>query len=501
MTVMEIVSTYVPAGGTDPSEELRHPSDGATAVEIRADLFGFDRDIAPLVAASPLPVIVTLRSQAEGGQGPDDREARARFFARAASVSAAFFDLEFERDRALVGAAVPPEKVILSRHFVEGVPAGLPEINREMLAAGTRFVKLVATARDVAGLAAVLAFQSSLDRGPRATRRTVAFAAGEAGRASRLLGPLLAAPLAYAAWGSGRAASPGQYLPVDLLALIGHLQGRPRRLFGVVGRPVGGSLSPRMHSAGYRALGLPNLFVPIEVSSAAELDALVRPLGESILDEGGSPVGGLAVTMPWKEQAQRRCDVIAPRAQRARAVNTVLPRPGKVMGDCTDIDGITRVLTEVGVQLGGAQALVIGTGAAARAAVVALDLAGAAVGVSGRDCRAAAAMAAELGARAVEPEESARVAVVVNATPAGADGESSDLLDVLAAPPGTVAVDLAYGDRPTHLSRLAAARGWDYVEGREVLLFQGVAQFAAMNGVAPPVRAMAAAIGLEEVQG
>ena len=57
-------------------------------------------------------------------------------------------------------------------------------------------------------------------------------------------------------------------------------------------------------------------------------------------------------------------------------------------------------------------------------------------------------------------------------------------------------MDLPYGDAPTFLEQLAARRGWRYVSGREVLLYQAVSQFAAMTGVAPPVRAMAAAIGL-----
>ena len=67
---------------------------------------------------------------------------------------------------------------------------------------------------------------------------------------------------------------------------------------------------------------------------------------------------------------------------------------------------------------------------------------------------------------------------------------------------GLVAVvDLPYGSHPTYLQQLAAKRRWTYISGREVLLFQGVAQFAAHNGVAPPITAMAQALGLEEVQG
>lgn len=497
---MEIVATFVPTTDREPADEIRRAPAGATAIELRADLLAPDADLAPLIAAAPLPVVVTLRSVAEGGAGPDDPTVRRRFFERAAALPAAFLDLEAERDRDLLGTVVPRERVILSRHLLDGVPQELEELARALLAGGSRFVKLVPTVASVRDLVSVVSLQQAFDRGPRAQRRLILFGAGEAGRASRLLGPLLAAPLAFAAWAAGRAAAAGQYLPAELLALLGPLRGRPRRLFGVIGRPVGGSLSPRMHAAAYRALALPHLFVPLEVAAADELEALLRPLGESVLDALGLAVAGFAVTMPWKAEAARRCDLLAPRAARSRAVNTVLPRPGKVVGDCTDIDGVTRVLLESGVALEGCRALVLGTGAAARAAVVALDLAGAEVAVCGRDAGRAEVMASELGARATLPGEAERVAVVINATPAGQDGTADPLLESLRAPAGAVVVDLPYGEAPTFLAGLAAQRGWRYVEGREVLLFQGVAQFAAMNGVAPPVRAMAEALGLEEIR-
>ena len=496
---MEIVATFVPAS-EGAAEELLHPPAGATTIELRADLLGSGRDLAPLVAAAPRPVIVTLRSVSEGGHGPDDPAERRRFFTWAASLPAALFDLEAARDRDLIDAVIPRERVILSAHFTGGVPGDLEERAAAMLSSGTRFVKIVPTAAHLADVAAVLALAQALDRGSRKERRAVVFAAGEVGRATRLLGPLFGAPLAYAAWAPGRHGAAGQFLPEELHTLIGHLAGRPRKLFAILGSPVGGSLSPRMHAAAYRALGLPNVFVPLEVRDALELDGLLVPTGESWLDRLGLAPGGFAVTMPWKAEAARRCTVLAPRAGRAGAVNTVLPRPDKVLGDCTDMDGITRVLVEEGVELAGARALVLGAGGAARAAVVALQLGGAEVAIAARDGERARHTAKALGAAVADLGASERFAVVVNATPAGADGASSPWLERLRLPEGAVAVVLPYGAAPTFLEGLAGARGWRYVGGRDVLLFQAVSQFAAMTSVAPPVSAMAAAIGLEEVR-
>lgn len=497
---MEIVATFMPAGRPKAAEELRRPPSGATSIELRADLLGPTSDLAPLAAASPLPVVLTLRSRAEGGEGPDDLSERKRFFKKAATLPAALFDLEAAHDLDLIDAVVPRDRVILSAHFTETVPADLEERAAAMLAAGTRFIKLVPTARNLADVVAVLRLAQALNRGGRQARRAIVFAAGEVGRATRLLGPLFGAPMAYAAWDAGRAGAPGQYLPEEMLALIGHLSGRPRRLFAVLRKSVGVSLSPRMHAAAYRALGLPNAFVPLEVGEPAELDELIRPQGESCLDDLGLPVGGFAVTMPWKAEAAHRCTVLAPRAQRAEAANTVLPRPGKVLGDCTDIDGITRVLAEQGVELAGTRALVLGAGGAARAAVVALQLAGAQVAIAARNAARAREAAVRLGVTAAEVGASERCSVVINATPCGADGAPSTLLEALRLQAGGVVVDLPYGEAPTFLEQLAGLRGWRYAGGREVLLFQGVSQFAAMTGVAPPVRAMASAVGLEELQ-
>lgn len=495
---MEIIATYAPQVGADPSAmatELARPPAGATAVELRADLLPPDADLASLVAACPRPVVLTLRSRAEGGMGAEEPTLRRRFFEQAAGLPVMAFDLEAARDLDLVDRPLPRERAILSTHPA-AVPADLEAQARTLLGRGTLLVKLAPAVDGLGSLLEVLRVARALGGRPARERRAVVLATGEAGRAARLLGPLLAAPVAFAAWAPERAAAPGQYAADELVALIGHVVGLPSPVFAVLGRPSGRSLSPWMHNAAYRALGLPALFVPVEVSSDADLDLLLQPAGLTALDRLGVRAGGFAVTMPWKEAALGRCSVVAPRAERARAVNTVLPRAGKVLGDCTDIDGITRSLLDAGVDMEGARAVVLGTGGSARAAVVALQAAGCEVAVAGRDGAKATAVARELGVAVIEPSNAGRCSVAVNATPAGAEGAATELLDSLHLASSAAVVDLPYGRGPTRLQELAERSGWTYVGGREVLLWQGVAQLAAMTGMAPPVRAMASALGL-----
>lgn len=494
---MEIVATLGNPGQRDLREMIACPPAGATLVEVRADLLPPSCSGKELVRASVLPVVVTLRSRAEGGQGPEDRASRHAFYREAVSWGAAFYDLEAERDRQLVGDVIPKEKVILSQHW-DHTPADLEERVAQLLSLGTRFVKVVPTARSWADVMVVLRLAQALSRGSNGHKRGIVFAQGEAGVATRLLAPFMAAPVAYGAWDEAQRVAPGQLSVAEFTALVGHLQDRPRRVYGVVGLHAHTSLSPRMHAAAFRALGLPYAFVPLTVAKEQELAALVQPAGSGPLDAVGLVAGGFAVTMPWKEKAALLCDVLAPRAKRAGAVNTVLPRPGKVMGDLTDVDGITRVLLEAGLQLPGARVAVLGSGGAARAALVALNLAGSTALLVARNRGKAGDLAREYAAQLAEPEKLRDVHAFINATPAGADGEENELLARLTLPAGCVVVDMPYGEQPTFLQRLAEERGWEYVSGKEVLLFQGVSQFAAMNGVAPPVAAMARALGFAE---
>jgi len=496
---MEIVASFAPQSVSDPLARLAAPPVGTTMVELRADLFPEEFPLQQAVEACRLPVVLTLRSRAEGGQGPSSPVDRERFFRQTVAWPVALFDLEAERDLELLGKLVPKEKAIVSRHL-EDTPGDIEQLMASLLGLGTRYAKLVTRAWSLTDVLAVLRLADALARGANGQRRGVVFAQGEQGVATRLMGPLLAAPLAYASWGPGRGVASGQLSPEELLALVGHLQGRPKRIYAVLSDRAHLSLSPRMHAAGFRALGLPYAFVPLSVGSVAELELLLRPLGEGPLDAVGLPTGGFAVTMPWKEHACACCTLLAPRAQRARAVNTVLPRVGKVVGDLTDVDGLNRVFLEAGLALPGARVAVLGTGGAARAALVALHLAGARAVLVGRDPAKVEKLAREFHAVASSIQELGAVGAFINATPAGASGVPDPLLEQLDLPEGCLVVDLPYGEGPTFLETLAAERGWDYVSGREVLLYQGLSQFAAMNGIAPPVRAMAAALGLGEVQ-
>ncbi len=485
---MEAIASLTPAAApAGPLDALEHPPAGASLVELRADLFP-GLDPAHAVAACPLPLLYTLRSRAEGGGGPDEGPEREGLLKRAREAGCALLDLEAERDLALVGRlGLEPERVILSWHDPRGTPADLGTRVERLLATPVRWIKVVPTAASPEDLGHVLALHRVHNAVPAGRRRLLAFAMGPVGVPSRYLAPLLGPPLTYVAWNRRAAAAPGQLTVEDLEAVVGHLAGPPARLFGVVGRQVAGSLSPRLHGAAYRALGLPWVLLPVSVPDPSGLDGLFQPEGDTLFDGLGLPAGGWAVTSPYKREAAEAATLAAPRVRRARSANTLLLRPGGILADTTDADGVVGALLAAGTDPAGLPAVVQGTGGAGRAAAVGLDLAGARVALRGRSEEATRRIAGEIGVGFLAPDDPApRGAVLVNATPLGS--RAGDPLPFPPAEIGTAAavVDMVYGPGAGALQAAAEAAGVLHVDGLEMLLHQGIAQIAAFTGRVPP---------------
>ncbi len=493
---MEWIVSLTPEAG-DVWACLEAPPPGSGIVELRADLFP-PIDLRRAVSTCPLPLLATLRSTAEGGRGPDDPAARAAFVRAARDADVGLIDLELDRDLALIrGLGLEPERIVLSTH--RSSAAELPAAAAALLAAPARWLKAVAPADRLADLETVLSLHARHNRGRPHQRRLIAFAMGAVGLPSRFLGPLLGPPLGYAAWSLDAAAAPGQRTVPEMEAAVGHLRAAPQRLYGVVGADVTGSLSPALHAAGYRALGLPYLMIPVSVSDSVDLDELFRPAGETLFDRLGLPVGGWAVTTPYKAEAAAAATVPAPRVRTAGAANTLVLRPGQILADTTDADGVVAGLASVAVEVVGRTALVQGTGGAARCAAIGLHLAGATVTLRGRDEEHTRTVARELGVAACSPASTSAAAVLVNATPLGT--LATDELPFSEAEIGAAqaVVDMVYGAVPTPLALACRATATTLVDGRSVLLYQGLAQFAAFTGKAPPKDAMHAAIFPEEL--
>ncbi len=223
----------------------------------------------------------------------------------------------------------------------------------------------------------------------------IAFAAGAVGTWTRLVAPYLGAPWVYGSAGDDPAA-PGQLPVARLLADYALPELRPvTALFGVVGMPALHSLSPRLHNAAYRALGLPYLFLPFEAPALG--DFWLEVVEDATLPDCGMPLRGLAVTTPFKASAVAVAGALSPLAERLSVANSLVCRDGVWEGDSTDGEGVLNALGWRGVPVAGARVAIVGAGGAGRVAGLVLSLAGAAVTMVNRDAERGAAVAAELG--------------------------------------------------------------------------------------------------------
>jgi len=266
------------------------------------------------------------------------------------------------------------------------------------------------------------------------------------------------------------------------------------RVAGVIGDPVRHSLSPNLHNAAYRALGLDWVYVAFAVPDGAAADALaaMRAFG----------LAGLSVTMPHKSAVASLCDTRSPVAAALRSVNTVSPEPdGGLAGDSTDGAGFLRALADAGAGAAGRRALVLGGGGAARAVAYALAHEGARVTVAARRARTAADAAALADGTAISWDDRADAAaeadLVVNATPIGMAGDAALPLSAEVFGAGHVVVDLVYEPRETPLLSAARARGARIVPGLGMLVHQAALQVERWTGRAAPIDAMRASVEVQ----
>jgi shikimate dehydrogenase len=277
------------------------------------------------------------------------------------------------------------------------------------------------------------------------------------------------------------------------------------RLLGVIGHPIAHSLSPVMHTAALRALGIDGLYTAFDVPPT-----FLRPVVRALTLAG---VEGLNVTVPLKERVVALADRLDGAAQATGAVNTLVMRGGRIAGHNTDVEGFRRgLLEDTGAGLRGKRVLLLGAGGAARAAAWALAGMGVrAVWVMNRTrsrahtlarwlVRAAAGERLGLGAAALPypagrhaPDVLEQVDAVINATSLGlrADDPAPIRLDGLRR--GAVVYDLIY-HRDTALVREARRRGAVAATGASMLLYQGAESLRLWLHRAPPVDVMRRAL-------
>ncbi|MFN4258072.1 MAG: shikimate dehydrogenase [Gemmataceae bacterium] len=458
---------------------------GAGLIEVRLDYWTETPDLSRLLAQKPCPLVATVRRPQDGGLWTGSEEARQVLLRQAIVSGFDYVDLETD-----IADAIPRYRNvrrIISYHNLHGVPDDLEALHQRMCQQDADIVKVVVFAHQPADNWRVL----RLPRG--APRPTVAFCMGEIGFPSRLLSLRMGAPFTYAAARRERPLAAGIPSLDDLQHVyrVEHLN-HQTRVFGVVGDPIGHSLSPIAHNAAYRHLGLNCLYVPFRVPRG-ELPRFVTEAEEW-------DIGGYSVTLPHKEAAATLAPHQEPSVRRTGSANTLARRAEGWWAYNTDYQAIVDSLREgllAGESLAGRPVLVLGAGGVARTLAFALHDQGARVTIANRTRRRAEQLAAEVGCSFVEWE--ARHAVpcdlLANGTSVGMHPHVDECpIHVGFLRPELMVFETIYTPETTLLVKEARARGGQVLTGVDMFVRQAGLQFELFTGHPPPLDVMRQAV-------
>jgi 3-dehydroquinate dehydratase/shikimate dehydrogenase len=473
---------------------------GVRFIELRLDLIKRPPDFKRLLVDKPCPFIATVRRPEDGGLWKGDEEARLMLLRQAIVAGFDWVDLETD-----VIDRVPRFKNvqrIVSYHNLREVPENLEEIHRKMCNQDADVVKIAVRASHPLDNLRVL----KLLENPKT--RTVAFCMGDLGLPSRLLGAVHGAPFTYAAFTKERTLAPGLPSFDDVQDVYRYREiNANTQVFGVIGDPVSHSLSPRVHNAALRQLGINAVYLPFRVPRT--------DLPDTLRGFNALPIRGYSVTIPHKEQAATLPQYQDPAVERIQAANTIIRADdGSFAAYNTDFQavietlrarltvfpattaepGSTGIVTSLPPEpqgvLQGKVVLILGAGGIARAVAHALMREGCNLIISNRTPERATKLATELGCRFLEwaGRHTQLCDVLVNCTSVGMHpnlDESPVHASILK--PGMVVFDTVYTPETTLLVKEARERGCMVLTGVDLFVRQAALQFRLFTGREPPI--------------
>lgn len=277
------------------------------------------------------------------------------------------------------------------------------------------------------------------------------------------------------------------------------------RLLGIIGNPVGHSMSPAIHNRAFEELGLDFVYLAFRVEDVKSAIGGVRALEN---------FRGLSVTIPHKVTVIPFLDEISEVDRGIGSVNTVVKEEGKLKGLGTDGPGARKALLDAGARLEAKRILILGSGGAARA--VAFDLAHCAspssISLLGVIPEELSRLAADLRTKTATKindallddrslgAEMEKADVIIHATPVGMHPkEDQSLIPESLFRTGQTVMDIVYNPLRTKLLADAEERGLKTVSGFDMFVNQAALQFEAWTGRDAPVAVMREAV-LEQLK-
>jgi 3-dehydroquinate dehydratase/shikimate dehydrogenase len=466
--------------------EHRHLVDqGAQLVELRLDYINGEVNLRRLLADRPCPVIVTCRRTGDGGKFTGSEEQRLLLLRTAIAEGVDYVDLEED-----VASTIPrfgKTKRIISFHDFRKTPDNLAELHQRMCQLDPDIVKISTMANHPHDNLRLL----ELSRGSRVP--TIGLCMGDIGTPSRILAGKFGSPFSYATFHHERALAPGQLSYQQMTEIYHYDQiNAETEVYGVIADPIGHSLSPQLHNAGFRQCGLNKVYVPIRVPR----ENLLR----FIDDAPAWGIRGLSVTIPHKEEVLRKLTDADAAVRGIGAANTLLFEEKRRLGFNTDCHGAMDSLEaavgsreELDRRLKGRTALVLGAGGVGKAIVYGLIARGANVVVTDVAARQALNLANRFGCRSVEwsARHSVLADLLFNCTPVGMHPNVDETpFEKHHLRPSMIVFDAVYNPENTLLVKEARSRNCTVITGVHMFVRQACLQFELFTGQEGPADLM-----------
>ena len=466
---------------------------GADLVELRVDCLRREPNLKRLLRDRFTPLVFTIRRGADGGMWRGDEEKRLQLLREAIVMGVDYVDLE--SDIAGQIRRFGPTKRIVSYHNLKKTPDDLGEIVTAALDCDPDVVKVATMPASLEDASRVLKL------GVGSKKPTITIAMGDLGKFTRVLNAKFGAPFTYAGFNPERVFAAGMpYLNELRKDYMYNQIDADTEVYGVVGDPIGHSLSPAIHNAAFRKLGLNKVLVPFQVPKG-QLEGFFRDLS-------WLGIKGCSVTIPHKEDVIALLKTKEGSVERTGSCNTVaIADDGAKTGYNTDYRAAMDSLEEVLGKPEGAegpsplmdkQALLVGAGGVARSIAFGLARRGASVTIVNRHDERAASLAEEVGCKSANWGQRATVIadVIVNCTPVGMhpNVDDSPLPPSAFQRTSTVVFDTIYHPENTMMLKLARERGCTTRTGVDMFVRQAALQFKIYTGQDAPVDVMRAAL-------
>ena len=469
--------------------EHRHlVEQGAKLVELRVDYISGEANIKRLAADRPGPIIITCRRPADGGKYAGTEEQRLMLLRTAIAEGVEYIDLEED-----VAAAIPRfgrSKRIISHHDFRKTPDNLEELHARLAELDPDIIKICTMANHPHDNVRMLQLmrQSKVP--------TVGICMGDIGAPTRILAGRFGAPFTYATFHHERALAPGQLSYQEMNEVYHYDQiNAQTEVYGVIADPVGHSLSPQIHNAGFAHLNLNKVYVPFRVPR--------EDLGQFLDDAPALGIKGLSVTIPHKEEIVKRLTEADGAVRNIGAANTVVFQGRARLGYNTDYRAAMSSLEDAVAVSGqprkeeelllGKTAVLLGAGGAGMAIGYGLLRRGAQLVIADGNARQANLLAKRLNCRSVEwsLRHTVTADLLVNCTPVGMHPNVDDSpYDKHYLRPSMIVFDAVYNPENTLLIKEARSRNCTVVTGVEMFVRQACFQFRLFTGQDGPADLM-----------